>query len=72
MLYRGEGAQRDSLLLALAEAKLAVVEFDPRTWSLKSSSLHDYENIVFGAGLGHAPLRPLMAPYVKADPLVRR
>ena len=53
------------------EAKLAVVEYDSVNQRLRSSSLHGYEHVVAGAGLEHAPLRPLLSPFVTADPLGR-
>jgi hypothetical protein len=68
---RGAGSGLDALLLAMDEAKLAVVEWDAATRGLRSSSLHSYEHVVAGAGLKHAPLRPLLSPFVTADPLVR-
>lgn len=60
--------KRDALLLAFAEAKLAVVEFDIRDCGLRTSSLHAYEKAISGAGLAAPPLRPLLAPHVTADP----
>ena len=61
-------SQRDALMIAVRESKLSVVEFDPATLSLVSSSLHSWETPVGSGGvpsaLRVAPLPPLAA----ADP----
>ena len=38
------GAELDSILISFADAKLSVVEFDPGTHDLKTSSLHHFED----------------------------
>jgi len=38
------GAALDSLLISFSDAKLSVVEFDPSTHDLKTSSLHHFED----------------------------
>lgn len=38
------GAALDSILISFADAKLSVVEFDPSTRDLKTSSLHHFED----------------------------
>ncbi|KAK3255851.1 hypothetical protein CYMTET_34990, partial [Cymbomonas tetramitiformis] len=62
---------RDSLVLAFAEARIAVVEFNLVSWQLTTSSLHAYEGASYGAGVVNPPSRPVLAPYVISEPLGR-
>ncbi|PVD20429.1 hypothetical protein C0Q70_18584 [Pomacea canaliculata] len=58
------GAQRDILLLSFWDAKLSVVEYDPSTHDLKTSSLHQFEEPDLREGFSfnnHIPL-------VRVDP----
>ncbi|EFJ51734.1 hypothetical protein VOLCADRAFT_87503 [Volvox carteri f. nagariensis] len=43
VLSGGSSSRRDALLLAFREGKLSVVEWNPRTHSLRTSSLHYFE-----------------------------
>lgn len=58
------GAPRDVLLLGFWDAKLSVVEYDPSTHDLKTSSLHQFEDADLMSGMTanhHLPL-------VRVDP----
>ena len=61
--------QRDALLIAIRECKLSVVEFDPATLSIVSSSLHSWETPTGSCGVPSA-LRVGVAlpPLAVSDP----
>jgi cleavage and polyadenylation specificity factor subunit 1 len=77
VLRRRSGAprsQRDALLITSREAKLSVVEWDPPSRGLRTSSLHRWEGLRDGGAAGAAPTRCTeaavapKAPRVIADP----
>ncbi|KAK6174392.1 hypothetical protein SNE40_017678 [Patella caerulea] len=58
------GAVRDALILSFCDAKLSVLEYDPATHNLKTSSLHQFEESELKGGF----VRPQGIPYVRVDP----
>ena len=77
VLRRRTGAprsQRDALLVASREAKLSVVEWDPPSRGLRTSSLHRWEGLRDGGAADAAPTRctetavAAKAPRVLSDP----
>ena len=61
-------SQRDALMIAVRESKLSVVEFDPATLSLVSSSLHSWETPVGSGGVPSALRVAPLPPRAAADP----
>ncbi|ESO86522.1 hypothetical protein LOTGIDRAFT_128853 [Lottia gigantea] len=58
------GAVRDSLVLSFFDAKLSVLEYDPATHNLKTSSLHQFEESDLKDGF----TRPEGIPTIRVDP----
>ncbi|XP_054164327.1 cleavage and polyadenylation specificity factor subunit 1-like [Oppia nitens] len=58
------GSQRDSILLAFRSAKLSIVEYDPNTHDLKTTSLHYFEEQEMRGGFTQFS----MPPVVRCDP----
>ncbi|XP_078335129.1 cleavage and polyadenylation specificity factor subunit 1-like isoform X2 [Crassostrea virginica] len=58
------GALRDSLLLSFSEAKLSVVEYDPGTHDLQTTSLHYFEESSMKGGF----FTNYCIPEVRVDP----
>ncbi|XP_053203071.1 cleavage and polyadenylation specificity factor subunit 1-like [Panonychus citri] len=58
------GSKRDSLLIAFADAKLALVEYDPADHDLKTLSLHYFEDEDIKGGRTQYP----RAPVIRVDP----
>lgn len=58
------GALRDSLLLSFSEAKLSVVEYDPGTHDLQTTSLHFFEEPSMKGGF----FTNYCIPEVRVDP----
>ncbi|KAK7505375.1 hypothetical protein BaRGS_00003537 [Batillaria attramentaria] len=58
------GAQRDALLLSFWDAKLSVVEYDPSTHDMKTSSLHQFEEPELKGGFASNNC----IPEVRVDP----
>ncbi|XP_071082054.1 cleavage and polyadenylation specificity factor subunit 1-like [Haliotis cracherodii] len=58
------GSQRDALLLSFSDAKLSVLEYDPGTHDLKTSSLHQFEEQELKEGF----YKPHTIPMVRVDP----
>ena len=57
-------SKRDSLILAFSAAKVSIVEYDPNTHDLKTTSLHYFEEQEMRGGFTHIS-RP---PVVRSDP----
>jgi len=60
------GAALDSMLISFSDAKLSVVEFDPSTRDLKTSSLHHFEDDDLKDG--HCQHNATIASSVRVDP----
>ena len=60
--------QRDALLIAIRECKLSVVEFDPATLSIVSSSLHSWETPTGSCGVPSALRVATLPPLAVSDP----
>lgn len=58
------GANRDCLLLGFSDAKLSVVEYDPRTHDLKTISMHFFEDEDLKSGYSFN----FKSPMVRVDP----
>ncbi|XP_041375883.1 cleavage and polyadenylation specificity factor subunit 1-like isoform X2 [Gigantopelta aegis] len=58
------GSQRDALLLSFADAKLSVLEYDVGTHDLKTSSLHQFEEVDLKDGF----FNPHFIPTLRVDP----
>lgn len=58
------GSKRDSLLISFADAKLALVEYDPANHDLKTLSLHYFEEDDIKGGRTQYP----QGPIIRVDP----
>ena len=64
----GANSARDVFLLAFADAKLSVVEYDPQTHSLKTISLHIFEDEESKGGyINHYTLPQVYQPLVPQE-----